>query len=80
MADIQLRTYCFIDSMQPQFASLEATTAQGFLPIKGQAALYVEVAPGMQIQRLLDVACKATAVMPGTLVVERAFGIDGSSS
>jgi hypothetical protein len=75
MADVQLRTFCFIDSMQPQFASFEATTAQGYLPVKGQAALYVEVAPGMQIQRLLDVACKATAVMPGTLVVERAFGL-----
>src|ERR1041385_319914 len=75
MADIQLRTYCFLDSMQPQFASFEATTAQGYLPVKGQAALYVEVAPGMAVQRLLDVACKATAVMPGTLVVERAFGL-----
>ena len=75
MADIQLRTFCFLDSMQPQFASFEGTTAQGFLPVKGQAALYVEVAPGMAVQRLLDVACKATAVMPGTLVVERAFGL-----
>jgi hypothetical protein len=75
MADVQLRTYCFLYSMQPQFASLEASTAQGFLPVAGQAALYVEVAPGMAVQRLLDVACKATAVMPGTLIVERAFGL-----
>jgi hypothetical protein len=75
MANVQLRSYVFLDSMQPQFASFEATTAQGYLPVKGQSSLYVEVAPGMEIQRLLDVACKATAVMPGTLVVERAFGL-----
>jgi hypothetical protein len=75
MANVQLRSFVFIDSMQPQFASYEATTAQGFLPVKGQSSLYVEVAPGMEIQRLLDVACKATAVTPGSLVVERAFGL-----
>ena len=75
MANVQLRSYCFLDSMQPQFASLQASIAQGFLPVKGQASLFVEVAPGMEIQRLLDVACKATAVMPGNMVVERAFGM-----
>ncbi|HYG77113.1 MAG TPA: hypothetical protein VEK08_19065 [Planctomycetota bacterium] len=74
-SNVQLRAYCFLDSMQPQFASHQATIAQGYLPIKGQAALFVEVAPGMEIQRLLDVACKATAVMPGSLQVERAFGM-----
>ena len=73
--NVQLRSFVFIDSMQPQFASFEGTTAQGYLPVRGQAALYVEVAPGMEIQRLLDVACKATAVTPGSLVVERAFGL-----
>ena len=75
MSKVELRSYCFIDSMQPQFASFQASIAQGYLPVKGQAALFVEVAPGMEIQRLLDVACKATAVMPGTLQVERAFGM-----
>ena len=75
MPRIELRSYCFLDSMQPQFASFQASIAQGYLPVSGQAALFVEVAPGMEIQRLLDVACKATAVMPGTLQVERAFGM-----
>lgn len=75
MANVQLRSYCFLDSLQPQFASLQATIAQGFLPVKNQASLFVEIAPGMEIQRLLDVACKATAVMPGNMVVERAFGM-----
>lgn len=75
MSGPKLRAFCFIDSMQPQFASFQATIAHGYLPIASQAALFVEVAPGMEIQRLLDVACKATAVMPGSLVVERAFGM-----
>jgi hypothetical protein len=75
MARIELRSYCFLDSMQPQFASFQATIAQGYLPVAGQAGLFIEVAPGMEIQRLLDVACKATAVMPGQLQVERAFGM-----
>ena len=75
MSNVQLRSYCFLDSMQAQFASFQASIAQGYLPVKGQASLFVEVAPGMEIQRLLDVACKATAVMPGNMVVERAFGM-----
>lgn len=73
--NVQLRSFVLIDSMQPQFASFEGTTAQGYLPVRGQSSLYVEVAPGMEIQRLLDVACKATAVTPGGLVVERAYGM-----
>ena len=50
MATTRLRTFCFLDSMQPQFASFQATVAQGYLPVAGQAALFVEVAPGMEIQ------------------------------
>ena len=75
MSKVELRSYCFLDSMQAQFASFQASIAQGYLPVKEQAALFVEVAPGMEIQRLLDVACKATAVMPGSLQVERAYGM-----
>jgi hypothetical protein len=72
---IELRTYAFLDTLQPQFASFMATVAQGFLPVAGQAALYLEVAPGMQINQLTDIALKATGVRPGLLVVERAFGL-----
>jgi len=79
---VELRTYAFLDTMQPQFASFMATVAQGFLPVAGQAALYLEVAPGMQVNRLTDIALKAVGVYPGMLIVERAFGlleIHGSS-
>ena len=52
MADVQLRTYIFLDSMQPQFASFVASAAKGFQPLPGMAACYVEVAPGMAINEV----------------------------
>lgn len=71
----ELRTYAFLDTLQPQFASFMATVSQGYLPVAGQAALYLEIAPGLEINRLTDVALKATGVRPGMLIVERAFGL-----
>ncbi|MFQ5654065.1 MAG: hypothetical protein ACE5GW_04965 [Planctomycetota bacterium] len=61
--------------MQLQFASYVATTARGYLPVARQAALFVEIAPGLEINRVTDVALKATGVQPGVLVVERAYGL-----
>ncbi len=71
---IQLRTYVYIDSLQPQLAEYMATASQGFLPIPGNACLWIEVAPGMAIHRLTDIALKSTNVRLGQQVVERAFG------
>lgn len=71
----ELRCYCFIDSLQPQFASFLGTVAQGFLPVPGQAALFVEVAPGMDIMKVTDVALKATDVKPGMMIIERLYGM-----
>ncbi len=71
----ELRTYTFLDSLQPQFASFLATVAQGFLPVAGQAALFVEISPGMDINRVTDVALKATHVTPGMMIIERLFGM-----
>ncbi len=72
---VQLRTYIFLDSMQPQFASFVASTARGYLPVRGQAALYVEISPGIAINRVTDIALKQTGVRPAVQVVERAFGL-----
>jgi hypothetical protein len=72
---IELRGYCFLDSLQPQYAAFLGTVAQGFLPLAGDASLYVEVAPGIEINRLTDVALKATGVKPGMQIVERYFGL-----
>ena len=72
---VQLRAFTFLDSMQPQFASFVASTARGYLPVRGQAALYVEIAPGIAINRVTDIALKSTSVRPAVQVVERAFGL-----
>lgn len=74
-AHIQLRTYVFLDSLQPQLASYMATTCRGFPPVPGQASLWVEIAPGIAINKITDVAQKSTAVRPAVQVVERAFGL-----
>lgn len=71
---IDLRTYVFIDALQPQLASYLATSSQGFLPVPGDACLWVEVAPGMAVHRLSDIALKQTNVHLGEQVVERSFG------
>ena len=71
----ELRCYVFLDSLQPQFASFLASVAQGFLPTPGQASLFVEIAPGMDIMRVTDVALKATDVRPGMMIIERLYGM-----
>ena len=73
--DFELRAYAFLDSLQPQYAAVLGTTAQGFLPLAGEAALFVEIAPGIEINRLTDVAVKATTVKPGMQIIERVFGL-----
>ena len=70
----ELRSYIILDRLQEQLASFMASTVQGYMPVAGMAALFVEVAPGMEIVRLLDVAVKATNVRPAIQVVERSFG------
>ncbi len=71
---IKLRTYVYIDSLQPQLATYMGTASQGFLPVPGNACLWMEISPGMAVHRLTDVALKATRVHLGLQVVERAFG------
>ena len=75
MADVTLRTYVFLDSLQPQLAAFIGTTARGFLPVAGVATMLIETAPGLIINRITDVALKATQATPGIMVVERAFGL-----
>ena len=70
-----LRTYTFLDALQPQLASFIGKTARGFLPLPGMASLFVEIAPGIAINRVTDVALKATKVVPAIQVVERAYGL-----
>lgn len=70
-----LRSYVFLDSLQPQYAAFLGTVARGFLPIAGMASLYVEISPGIEINRITDIALKSTRVTPGMQVVERLYGL-----
>src|SRR3974377_448277 len=73
--DFQLRTYAFIDSMQPQAAAHVASTCQGDVPVAGMSELFIEVAPGNEIFRCADIALKAADVRPALQIIEREFGL-----
>jgi hypothetical protein len=73
--EFSLRCYCFIDRMQAQYAAFIGTITQGDLPVEGMAALYVEMAPGNEVFRVVDIAVKATESKPGAQIVEREFGM-----
>jgi hypothetical protein len=72
---VDLRAYVFLDSLQPQMAAFIGSTARGFLPLANDASLWVEISPGIEINRITDVALKATRVRPAVQVVERLFGL-----
>ena len=71
----ELRSYVFLDSLQPQHAAYMGTVALGFLPLPGDTSLWIEISPGIEINRITDVALKAAAVRPGVQVVERLYGL-----
>jgi hypothetical protein len=73
--NFSLRCYCYIDRMQAQYAAFIGTVTQGDLPTEGMAALYVEMAPGNEVFRVVDIAVKATEARPGAQIVEREFGM-----
>jgi hypothetical protein len=74
----ELRVFLTLDTLQPQFAAYMGTPtrARGYPPYAGQHALIIEVAPGLMIERVMDLALKADPDLePGILFVERQFGI-----
>jgi hypothetical protein len=75
VAGIDLRAFCYLDSLQPQYAAFLGTVAQGFLPLAGDTSLYVEIAPGIEINRITDIALKSNRVRPAMQIVERVFGL-----
>lgn len=70
----QLRCYVYLDRMQAQFAAFIGTITQGDLSTEGMASLYIEMAPGMEVFRVVDIAVKGTRARPGVQIVEREFG------
>ena len=75
MSDTELRSYVFLDNLQPQHAAFLGTIAGGFLPLPGDASLWIEISPGIEINRITDVALKSTNVRPGMQVIERLYGL-----
>ena len=73
--DFQLRAYVFLDSLQPQLAQYMAKTNRVYDPKEYDAALFVEIAPAMEIHVKIDQALKATNVRLGSMVTERVFGM-----
>jgi len=74
----ELRVYLLLEDLQRQFAAYMSTPtrARGYPPFEGQHALIVEVAPGLAIERVIDLALRAVpTVEPGLLFVERQFGV-----
>lgn len=73
--EFSLRCYCYLDRMQPEYAAFVGTITQGDLPTAGMASLYIEMAPGNEVFRMVDIAVKATEAKPGAQIVEREFGM-----
>lgn len=77
-ASPELRVYLELEDLQPQFAAYlgTPTRARGYPPYAGQHSLIVEVAPGLAIERVTDLALRSVPdVVPGILFVERQFGV-----
>ena len=72
---VELRSYVYLDRLQPQHASYIGTVALGFLPLPGDASLWIEISPGVEINRITDVALKSAVVRPGVQFVERLYGL-----
>lgn len=71
----ELRTLTFIDSLQPQLAQFIAKDNRAYDPSEYDAALMLEIAPAMEVHRMIDMALKATKVRLGSVVTERQFGL-----
>src|SRR5210317_2104647 len=72
---VELRSYVFLDSLQSQHSAFLGTVARGFLPLPDDASLWIEISPGIEINRITDIALKSTGVKPGMQIVERLYGL-----
>lgn len=72
---VELRSYVYLDNLQQQHAAYIGTVALGFLPLPGDASLWIEVSPGIEINKITDIALKSAVVRPGVLFIERLYGL-----
>jgi hypothetical protein len=72
---MELRALTVLDVLQPQLTGFLQTVCAGFMPLEREAAAFIEIAPGIAINQLTDVALKATTCRPGMQIVVRAYGM-----
>ena len=72
---VELRSYVYLDRLQSQHAAYIGTVSLGFLPLPGDASLWIEISPGIEINRVTDIALKSAVVRPGVQFVERLYGL-----
>jgi hypothetical protein len=72
---IDLRAFAYIDQLQKQMVGYIGSASRGYYPVTGQSALFVEIAPGIEINSITDAVMKRSNVRPGALVVERTYGM-----
>ena len=70
---IDLRCFTYIDILQPQTAGFLATVSRGYHPLQGMASLFIEVAPGMDINVVTDIALKGTSCTPTRKATSRCW-------
>ena len=70
-----LRAFARIDQLQKQMVAYIGSASRGYYPVSGQSALFIEIAPGMEINMITDAVLKKSNVRPGALVVERTYGM-----
>ncbi len=75
MSEVQLRSFVYLNKIQPQFAAFVAKSCRADVPTAGMASLFVEVQPGIEINKVADIAMKKTAVRPAIEIEEREYGI-----
>lgn len=73
--DVELRSFVYLDKLQPQFAAFLARAGRSDIPTADMASLFVEIQPGIEINRVADVAMKQTDVKPAVQIEEREYGI-----
>ena len=69
----ELRTYVYLDRLQPQLAAYIGANSKGFTPVPGMAAMLVEIAPGVLINEVTDSAVKSANIRPGLMVGRAPF-------
>ncbi len=72
---VELRSYVYLDRLQDQHAAYLGAECQGFLPLPGDSSLWIEISPGIEINRMMDIALKSAVVKPGVQIVERLYGL-----